>query len=83
VLHQSGFPQILHGRFFETLLYPVAVIFSSRWAVSRLFLRTVSDFRDPIRQKNQGQRAGDTGRQARRAAISKGMSSRQTLDLWF
>lgn len=26
VLHQSGFPQIQHGRFFETLLYPVAII---------------------------------------------------------
>ncbi len=26
VLHQSDFPQIQHGRFFETLLYPVAII---------------------------------------------------------
>lgn len=29
VLHQSGFPQILHGRFFETRLYPAVVITSS------------------------------------------------------
>lgn len=26
VLHQSGFPQIEHGRFFETLLYPTLLI---------------------------------------------------------
>jgi hypothetical protein len=26
VLHQSGFPQIQQGRFFETLLYPVGII---------------------------------------------------------
>jgi hypothetical protein len=51
VLHQSGFPQIPHGRFFETLLYSVAIIpdlfrtpmnclqlvFTGSWLVSSVF----------------------------------------------
>lgn len=29
VLHQSGFPQTMHGRFFDTRLYPVSAVATS------------------------------------------------------
>jgi hypothetical protein len=38
VLHQSGLPQMMHGRFFVTRLYPVMLAIPSDFHANRLFI---------------------------------------------